>query len=65
MQIKTKVYLCRLGIEYHVLRAESLAQANRQAREMGGYVIREAYANEWYEDEDGINYSGDLVASHL
>jgi hypothetical protein len=63
MQIKTKVYLCRLGTEYHVLRAESLIQANRQAREMGGYVIREAYANEWYEDEDGINYSGDLVAS--
>ena len=63
MQIKTKVYLCMLGLEYHVLRAESLIQANRQAREMGGYVIREAYANEWYEDEDGINYSGDLVAS--
>ena len=63
MQIKTKVYLCRLGTEYHVLRAESLIQANRQVREMGGYVIREAYANEWYEDEDGINYSGDLVAS--
>ena len=63
MQIKTKVYLCRLGTEYHVLRAESLIQANSQAREMGGYVIREAYANEWYEDEDGINYSGDLVAS--
>ena len=63
MQIKTKVYLCRLGTEYHVLRAESLIHANRQAREMGGYVIREAYANEWYEDEDGINYSGDLVAS--
>ena len=63
MQIKTKVYLCRLGTEYHILRAESLIQANRQAREMGGYVIREAYANEWYEDEDGINYSGDLVAS--
>ena len=63
MQIKTKVYLCRLGTEDHVLRAESLIQANRQAREMGGYVIREAYANEWYEDEDGINYSGDLVAS--
>lgn len=63
MHIKTKVYLCRLGIEYHVLRAESLIQANRQASEMGGYVIREAYANEWYEDEDGINYSGDLVAS--
>ena len=63
MQIKTKVYLCRLGTEYHVLRAESLIQANRQAREMGGYLLREAYANEWYEDEDGINYSGDLVAS--
>lgn len=60
MNIKTKVYLCRLGTEYHVLRAESYAQANRQAIEMGGYVIREAYANEWYEDEDGINYSGDL-----
>ena len=60
MNMKSKVYLCRLGTEYHVLRADSYAQANRWAIEMGGYVIREAYANEWYEDKDGINYSGDL-----
>jgi len=58
---KTKVYLCRLGTEYHVIRAESLIQANRQAREIGGYVLREAYANEWYEDKDGLNYAGELV----
>jgi len=63
MKIKTKVYLCRLGTEYYVVRAESHAHANRQASKMGGYVLREAYANEWYEDKDGINYSGDLVAS--
>jgi len=61
MKIKTKVYLCRLGTEYHVIRAESLIQANRQAREIGGYVLREAYANEWYEDKDGLNYAGELV----
>jgi len=61
MKIKTKVYLCRLGTEYHVIRAESLIQANRQAREIGGYVLRETYANEWYEDKDGLNYAGELV----
>lgn len=61
MKIKTKVYLCRLGTEYHVIRAESLIQANKQAREIGGYVLREAYANEWYEDKDGLNYAGELV----
>jgi hypothetical protein len=46
MNIKTKVYLCRLGTEYHVLKAGYYAQANRRAIEKGGYVIREAYANE-------------------
>ena len=65
MKIKTKVYLCIMGTTYHVIRAESFMQANKLAYNMGGYAIREAYANEWYEDKDGINYSGDLVASHL
>jgi len=54
-----------MGTTYHVIRAESFMQANKLAYNMGGYAIREAYANEWYEDKDGINYSGDLVASHL
>ena len=63
MEIKTNVYLCMLGTEYHVLRAESFNQAESQANKMGGFALRRAYANEWYEDEDGINYSGDLVAS--
>ena len=52
-----------LGTEYHVLRAESFNQADSQANKMGGFALRRAYDNEWYEDEDGINYSGDLVAS--
>jgi hypothetical protein len=63
MKIRTKVYLCRFGTEYHVVRAASIAEANREAREAGGYVLREAYANEWYEGKGGINYSGDLVGS--
>lgn len=60
MEIKTKVYICLIRAEYHVVRAESLIQADKQAKEMGGYALREAYYDEWYEDEDGINYSGDL-----
>ena len=38
MNIKTKVYLCRLGTEYHVLKAGYYAQANRRAIEKGGYA---------------------------
>ena len=63
MENLTNVYLCLLRGEYNGIRAKSLEEASIEANEMGGFTIRRAFASEWYEDEDGINYSGDLVAS--
>ena len=55
----TNVYLCLLRGEYNVIRARSLEEASIEANEMGGFTLRRAFDNEWYEDEDGINYMGD------
>jgi hypothetical protein len=59
MENTTNVYLCLLRGEYNVIRAKSLEEASIEANEMGGFTIRRAFASEWYEDEDGINYMGD------
>ena len=63
VEIKTNAYLCLINGEYNIIRAESLEQASVEASQMGGFTIRRAFASEWYEDEDGINYYGDTVAS--
>ena len=59
MENMTNVYLCLLKGEYNVIRARSLEEASIEANEMGGFTLRRAFDNEWYEDEDGINYMGD------
>lgn len=60
-----KKYLCTEGLypsgTYFIAEAssEEQLQSELNVRESLCYVIREAFDDEWYEDEDGgLNYKG-------
>ena len=59
-----KKYLCREGLypsgTYFIVEAPSEEQLLNEFGFVKSTIVREAFDDEWYEDEDGgLNYKGD------
>lgn len=58
--MSNKAYIVVIENVFHVIKANSLAEAKKEADSMNGYMLLEAEPHEYYEDENSINYMGEL-----
>lgn len=59
--MSSKAYIVMIEDAYYVIKANSLDEAKKEADDMNGYMLMEANPSEYYEDEDSINYMGELT----
>lgn len=59
--MSSKAYIVMIEDAYYVIKADSLAEAKEEADGMNGYILHEAKPHEYYEDENSINYMGELT----